>query len=225
MSEFFSVLWDFVLNLAIAYLIPTALTGTLVKVQKRRHVYPRGRIGQNELKRDCNLGLLGFNGLFLLWSLGNWPGVVIFALRLATVSFFVYFYHNRPLAVIAVPDTVITALEWMAVTMDGGLALIPKYNELKAHILAGRAAREIWHRGFSGGEISTVVGQQLLLSQTQFKCHSCGLEKDNSHLGDILQDENKQLLFFCDDTRCRIESRDMYSKTELRWKRRVGGYL
>jgi hypothetical protein len=219
LSEILSVLTDYGLNVVIAYLVPTAVAGLILKGQKRRRVYARA--APKELVRDSNLSLAGLNSLFLLWSILNWPGLSIIVLRIATVVFSLGFYFNRPLSVIALPDNLIAIAQWAWSMGDRVLQMLPMYRSLKVRFLATSSTTDTRHHAFSGREINKLADKgQLLLSQTHFICHSCGLEKDNSRLGDILRDENGERLPFCDETSCRMEARNLHTKMFIAWKRK-----
>jgi len=224
LSEIQAILLDFGLNGVLAYLIPTALTGLILKIQKRRRVYAKALDPGKELVRDSNLGLAGLNCLFLLWSILNWPGLQIVAFRAAVVIFSICFYFNRPLSVIAVPDALVAMAQWIASMGDSVLQLFPRYQHLKARYLAINSAKDTRHHAFAGTEIDKLADQQqLLLSETHFICHSCGLEKENTHLGDVLLGENRERLFFCDETPCRMEAINLHTKVFVAWRRKTGG--
>ena len=222
MDEILRIILDFGVNVVLAYLIPSAILGLILKAQKKRRVYPHGPEGEQQLKRDANVGLVGINGIFMLWSFVNWPGSSTYLLRGAVVVFSLAFYFNHPLSIIAVPDSTTAILRWLSGMVGTLLESIPWYRDLKMRVFAGKMATQTTHHAFSGPEIES-VWQQLLLSQTRFTCHMCGLEKDNGHLGDVLLDENKQALYFCDETSCRIEARNLLAKMSTAWKRKMRG--
>jgi hypothetical protein len=227
MTDLLSVLVDFTLNVVLVSLIPTGAVGCFLKSQKRRRTYPRGPEGDKELTRDCNVGLLGINGLFLLWLfVSSWPQLITNELvfRTAAVLFFSYFFYNRPKAVIGVPDTIIASVTWVGQVVDSYLRYIPAYSNFRRSLM-NRSWRELRLHSFSGAEIGKLSGRQMLLTKTTFTCHSCGLEKDNIHLGDVLLDENNEMIHFCDEAACRLEARNVYAKRYVSWIKRIGDIL
>lgn len=230
MTEFLDILWGFALNVILAYLIPTGIVGCILKSQKRRRVY-RGPKGGKELTRDCNVLLLGINGLFLAWSLVSyWPQLITKELifRSLAASFFIYFFHNHPEKAIGVPDTIIASLTWMGQVIDGFLGYNSAYRNFRRNFrrsLINRSSKELRLHSFSGAEIGKLSGRQTLLTKTTFTCHSCGLEKDNIHLGDVLLDENNETIHFCDEAACRLEARNVYAKRYVSWMKRIGDIL
>lgn len=220
---------SFVLDVFIASLLPAAVAGIVLKVQKKRRAYPTGTLGAGELRHDGNMLLVFFNALYAIWLSGNWipnatipiliPATLSLLLKIVTVVFYTAFFYNRPLKIIAIPDIVIAASTWIGEIIDAALEGSSRYRGWKNSILAARASKEDRMLGFSGPEMGVIKrGQQLILGRTEFKCSSCGLEKDNSHLADVLQDETGQLLYFCDDPLCRVKVRDIYSKMIAIWR-------
>jgi len=224
MTPLLDVLWGFGLNIVLAYLIPTAIVGSILKIQRKRRAYAAGTEGDAELARDCNRGLVGINALFLLWSWLSFlpqPVATDFILRATAAAFFVWFYWDRPRKVIAAPETILASLTWLAQTFDLILQLVPPYLKLR-RALASKIPDELRHYSFSGREISRLSVEQMLLSQTHFTCHSCGLKKENTHLGEILLDENNERLYFCDEMPCRLEARNLYAKKFVSWRKKRG---
>jgi hypothetical protein len=224
--EFLDALIGYGLNTVLVTLIPTAIAGTVVKIQKGRRAYPKGTEGEKELTRDSNAWLLVLNALFLLWSLGSWPGPLEFACRVGFVGFLVYIYYNRPLRLIAVPEVAIASLRWVNEIVDEGLQRIPGYSGLRQRSQSTRGAMEAGHLRFSGKEIPALKKeQQLLLTQTQFICHSCGATREFTDLGDVLRDGRNRLFYFCDRKPCRMEARDLHSKELISWRRKTGDFV
>lgn len=225
MTDFVNAI-SFVLDVLVASLLPAAVGGIILKVQKRRHVYPRGKEGNEELRRDSNRLVVFFNCIYVVTLLQGWISAAIVSIppipslvKVAVVLFYSAYFYNRPSKVIAIPDDVVAITTLIGESADATLEGSSKYRNWKSRILASTVSREERMLGFSGPEMGIIGrGQQLLLTQTQFKCNSCGLEKDNSHLADILQDEKGQLLYFCDDLSCRLKVRDIYSKLISVWR-------
>lgn len=225
MAEILNVIWDFALNVLLAYLIPTALLGIILKVQKRRRVYPTGAEGEKQLMSFCNRGLVGFNALFLVWSWTyRWPSIVIDG-GLITRSFaapiFVLLYRNRPLSVIAVPDGIITFVAWAGMVSDRLLEASSIYVKFKRN-LATRVMGEPRLHYFSGGEIKRLSSVQLPLTQTLFTCYSCGQEKGLDQLRDILGVDGEKL-YFCYSASCRLEAGNLYAKRLSDWRQKLRG--
>lgn len=207
------LLVNFVLNIVVYGLVPAGITGIFLKVQRKHHVYSRSPEGERQLVRNSNVGLVGFQALFLLYSLEYWPGLNVFILRAATSIVIVTLFYNQPRAVITVPDTILALFLWIKELVENLLCFIPGYSSITRWVLAVRAPREVRYHGFSGPEISSLVTtQQLTLTQTSYICKSCGTERDYSHLGDIVLTENKEVLYFCDRIACRIQAQDLYAK-------------
>jgi len=224
--EFLDALTGFGLNTVLVALIPTAIAGIVVKIQKGRRAYPKGVEGEKELIRDSNGWLVVLNILFLFWSLGSWPGSFPFVCRVGFAGFLVYIYYNRPLRLIAAPEIVIASLRWVNEIVDEALQRIPGYSGLKLRSQSPSGAMEADHLRFSGKEIAALKKeQQLLLTQTQFMCHSCGATKDFAHLGDVLRDGRNRLFYFCDRKPCRMEARDLHSKELISWRRKAGDFV
>jgi len=219
---------SFVMDVLVASLFPAAMAGIVLKVQKKRRVYPTGAQGADELRRDGNRLIVFFNVVYIVWLLSDWIStaiipisipLIVSLLKICTVLFYTVYFFNHPLKVTAIPDIVIAASTWIGELVDAGLESSSGYRRWKDKVLAARVSKEDRMLAFSGPEIGVIKrGQQLILGQTQFKCHSCGLEKDNSHLADVLQDERGQLLYFCDDPLCRVKVRDIYSKLIAIWR-------
>ena len=224
--EFLDVLIGFGLNTVLASLVPTAIAGIVIKIQRSRRAYPRGTEGEKELARDCNVWLVGLNLLFLVWSYISGTAVDAFSVRVLAVALFVYVFYDRPKRLIALPESVLAVLKWIGETGDQWLERIPGYQGLKQLLLTPRWAKGASNYWFSGKEIPTMKkGQQLLLAQTQFTCHSCGSTRDYTHLGDAMQDGRGQVLYFCDKKQCRIEARNLYSKELMSWRRKSGVFV
>jgi hypothetical protein len=212
-SGLLDLLVNFVLNIIVYGLVPTGVTGIFLKVQRKHHVYSRSPEGERELVRNSNVGLVGFQALFLLYSLEYWPGPAVFILRAATSIVIVILFYNQPRAVITVPEMIMALLLWVKELLENLLCFIPGYSSITRWILAVRASREVRYHRFSGPEISSLLtAQQLTLTQTSYVCKSCGTEKDYSQLGDIVLTENREILYFCDRIACRVQARDLYAK-------------
>jgi len=226
LTEILNVIWDFALNVLLAYLVPTALLGIILKVQKRRRVYPTGAEGEKQLMSFCNRGLIGFNALFLVWSWTyHWPSINVDG-GLITRSFaapiFVLIYRNRPLSVIAVPEGIIAAVTWVSTVVDHLLEASSKYVKFKQN-LATRLMGEPRLHYFSGGEISRLSSAvQLPLTQTLFTCYSCGQKKEFNQLGEILEVDGEKL-YFCYSTPCMVEASNLYAKRLSDWRQKLRG--
>src|SRR5208282_5218087 len=194
--------------------------GIILKVQRRRRSYTRGKAGQEQFVRDSHLLVVTFNFLYVVWVLQEWSAdITTTSLRIIAVIFYTYYFYTRPLYVTNIPDYILDALSYIGEITNIALEKSSTYRNWKSSILASKLSREDQMQGFSGPEIPDLKQEaQLLLTQTRFKCQSCGLEKDNSHLGDILRDGKGQLLYFCDDNPCRVKVRDIYSKSLNIWR-------
>lgn len=220
MNDFVGTIFGFVLNILLASLLPAALAGIILKVQRRRRSYARGKEGDEQFVRDSHLLVVFFNSLYIVWVLQEWlADKATSSLRIATTIFYTYYFYARPLYVTNIPDYILGGLTWIGEVADARLEKSSTYRNWKSSILASKLSRQERMLGFSGPEIPGLKQEeQLLLTQTRFICQSCGLEKDNSHLGDIFRDEKGQLLYFCDDVPCRVKARDIYSRSLNIWR-------
>lgn len=219
MSDFFGTLINFGVNVLLASLIPSAFAGLFLKALKKRRSYSTGIAGKVQFTRDSRILAVVFNGAFLawLWAGQNWFTMPISEqIQSGLVIFYIAFFCLRPSAVTAIPDLLFDALTLVGQIVGSLMEGFGPYDSWKRKVTLARLTKEDHITGFSGPEISSLkYRQQLLVSQIKFTCYSCGLEKDKSNIGEILEDGNGHLLYYCDDAGCRKTARDLYSKLFL----------